>query len=110
MVNLKSYIIGFSLSLLLTVLAFVFVMQNLLSGTSLTILLIIFAIIQASVQLYFFLHLTSGPAWDKAIFIMAIGIVLITVVGSLWIMDHLNYNMMPEKMQHEMMKMENMYK
>jgi cytochrome o ubiquinol oxidase operon protein cyoD len=54
------------------------------------------AIAQLFVQLIFFMHLAdeSGPRWKLGALISAVGIILIVVVGSIWIMNHLNYNMM----------------
>ena len=48
-----------------------------------------------AVQLVFFLHLDeeSGPRYKLAAFGFMALILLIVVVGSLWIMQHLNYNM-----------------
>jgi cytochrome o ubiquinol oxidase subunit IV len=52
---------------------------------------------QMGVHLVFFLHITSGP--DNVSNVMALAfavlIVLLVIAGSLWIMAHLNHNMMP---------------
>ena len=63
-------------------------------------LIIGIALVQLVVQLIFFLHLLneSKPRWNLIFFISTIGIILIVVVGSVWIMNHLNYNMMPMQM------------
>jgi cytochrome o ubiquinol oxidase operon protein cyoD len=49
----------------------------------------------------FFLHLTTGPDNTNNILALAFGvfIVVLVVLGSIWIMSHLNHNMMP---MHEM--------
>ena len=49
------------------------------------------------VHLVFFLHITTGPDNVNNVMALAFGvlIVLLIMVGSLWIMGHLNQNMMP---------------
>lgn len=97
---MKKYITGFILSIILTLTAFLLVMQNLLSGPALVLVILGLALIQLWVQLIFFLHLDleKGPRWNLAIFISTVGIVLLLVVGSLVIMKNLNYRMTPAQM------------
>jgi len=97
--TLKSYIIGFVLSLLFTLTAFSLVMYPGFFHASYGVIvpgIIILAVIQLLVQLIFFMHLATedGPRWKLAALVSTIGIILIVVVGSIWIMNHLNYNMM----------------
>jgi cytochrome o ubiquinol oxidase operon protein cyoD len=49
------------------------------------------------IHLVFFLHITSGPDNTNNVLALAFGllIVLLVVGGSVWIMAHLNANMMP---------------
>ena len=93
---IRGYVIGFIASLLLTIGAFVCVQFQLLSGASLLIVIGVFAILQAIVQLYYFLHLGSEvkPRIRLLTFLFMFLILLIIVGGSIWIMQHLNYNMM----------------
>ena len=92
----KSYIIGFILSILLTIIPYALVVNHLLIGDSLIIAVIILGIVQLLVQLIFFLHLSSHPSqrWNLITFSFTVLIVVILVVGSLWIMYNMNYNMM----------------
>ena len=55
------------------------------------------AVAQMGVHLVFFLHITTGPDNVNNVLALAFGvlIVLLLIVGSLWIMYHLNHNMMP---------------
>ena len=55
------------------------------------------AIAQMGVHLVFFLHITSGPDNVNNVMALAFGllIVILLVFGSLWIMTHLDHNMMP---------------
>lgn len=105
-VSLKGYIVGFVLSLLLTIVAYLFVYEHtssqhgMFAHELLVPLLAVFALSQFVVQLVFFLHLGTErrPRWKQLVFWFMIVVVLILVVGSLWIMQNLNYNMMsPEE-------------
>ena len=92
----KSYIIGFILSILLTIIPYALVVNHLLVGYSLIIAVVILGIIQLLVQLIFFLHLSSHSSqrWNLITFLFTVLIVVILVIGSLWIMYNMNYNMM----------------
>ena len=61
------------------------------------IALFVLGIAQMGVHLVFFLHITTGPDNVNNLLALAFGvlIVLLLIVGSLWIMSHLNHNMMP---------------
>ena len=92
----KAYVVGFSLSILLTLAAYFLVANRLLSGGVLIAAVIGLALVQLAVQLIFFLHLgqESKPRWNLAVFLGTVSIILIIVIGSLWIMNNLNYNHM----------------
>jgi len=98
---LKSYVIGFLLSIILTLGAYFPVEMHVNSDHKMYshILLIMFivslAFIQMVIQLLFFLHLgkEAKPRWKTFMFVSFISVVLIVVVASIWIMTHLNYNM-----------------
>jgi cytochrome o ubiquinol oxidase subunit IV len=100
--TLTSYITGFVLSVLLTLAATGLIWIHINSGHTifthafLIAAILILAIAQLFVQLIFFMHLAdeSGPRWKLGALVSAVGIILIVVVGSIWIMNHLNYNMM----------------
>ena len=94
--TLTKYIIGFVLSLLLTLVAYFLVVNELMSGTTLVLTLGLLALVQMIVQLTYFLHLgdEAGPRLKLVSFAFMAGILLIVVVGSVWIMDNLNDNMM----------------
>lgn len=95
-VTYRNYLLGFALSLMTTLVAYFAVTQEWFQGWMLLGVLGFLALTQMLVQLYFFLHLGEElkprlRAWSFAF--MAI-ILLIIVGGSLWIMHHLDYNMM----------------
>lgn len=93
--RIRSFINGFALSLILTLLAYWFVVDAIFKGWVLLTVILVIAIIQFMVQLLFFLNLgqESKPRWKLVIFLSTLALVLIITLGSLWIMNHLNYNM-----------------
>jgi len=94
--SLTSYTIGFVLSIILTVAAYVLVLHHLLTGNLLIATIAGLALLQLMVQLLFFLHLNQVKSrWNAIIFWFMVLIVAIFVFGSLWIMKNLNYNMTP---------------
>lgn len=99
--NTSSYVAGFVLSLLLTLVAYTVTARY--SGTGHSGVLsrqffinavIALAVVQLLVQMVFFLHLDreSKPRWNLLIASFAAIVVLILVAGSLWIMNNLNYH------------------
>jgi len=60
-------------------------------------LLLALAVVQAICQSIFFLNVLSetGPRWNLLIFISTLSIMLIIIIGAIWIMQHLDANMMP---------------
>ncbi len=97
-----SYIIGFALSIILTLVAFLLVHIHVAHhhtyppDSFMMIILPVLAVIQLFVQLIFFLHLSreSKPRWNALALSFAITVIVILVIGSLWIMSNLNYRMM----------------
>lgn len=96
--SVKSYLTGFVLSIILTVLAFAIVMSATASRTVTITVVTIAAVIQILVHLVYFLHMnTSSKArWNLVVFLFTLIIIGIVVVGSLWIMYNLNLNMIPD--------------
>ncbi|MDE2312021.1 MAG: cytochrome C oxidase subunit IV family protein [Patescibacteria group bacterium] len=74
--------------------------------------ILLLAVVQAGVQLRLFLHLglNKSARWNLAVFISTFSLILIVVLGSLWIMNHLNYNMTPQQVNDYMMRSENMFR
>ena len=105
---MKSYIVGFVCAILLTCIAYFLVVDRVLSGTLLVWALMGLALVQVLVQLVFFLHFGQGKEakWNNAAFYFMLIVLVILVIGSLWIMQNLNYNMMmtPEQMDEYMLK------
>lgn len=93
-VRVKSYVIGFVLSIVTTLIAYLFVVNKFLPMTSLIYLVLGLALVQLVIQMVFFLHIGRGSRWKAVTFGFTILVVIIIVGGTLWIMANLNYNMM----------------
>jgi len=93
--TLKLYVIGFLLSIALTLCAFVIVGKHLLIGGVLVGVVLGLGFLQVLVQLLFFLHLgrESRPRWNLMVFLFMALVVIIIAGGSIWIMQNLNYRM-----------------
>ncbi|WP_044104621.1 cytochrome o ubiquinol oxidase subunit IV [secondary endosymbiont of Ctenarytaina eucalypti] len=94
--NYKSYLMGFILSLILTIIPFSVVMLDSGSESMLIAILVICAVVQITIHLVCFLHLntSSEKRWHLMAFAFSLMIMTILVVGSLWIMSYLHYNLM----------------
>jgi cytochrome o ubiquinol oxidase operon protein cyoD len=92
--TVRSYTVGFVSSLVLTLAAYLFVVNNVFSGWGLVFALAGLAVTQLLAQLVFFLHLgrESSPRWNLTVMLFAVMVVAIVVFGSLWIMKYLRYN------------------
>lgn len=90
----RAYVIGFVLSLVLTLGAYLLTVREVLSGWALVYVLAALAVVQLVVQLVCFLHLgkESKPRWNLTAAAFALIVVIILVFGSLWIMQNLSYN------------------
>ena len=98
--SLKSYITGFGLSLVLTVLSFGAVMSGFVPHEMILGAITVLAVVQLLVQLVFFLHLGAAPEQRNNTVIFVLTLLLITTVvsGSLWVMHNADVNMMPTQM------------
>ncbi|WP_260925711.1 cytochrome o ubiquinol oxidase subunit IV [Novosphingobium sp. 9] len=93
-----SYMIGFVLSVILTAIPFWLVGSGAISNHTTTALVITaFAVVQIVVHMIYFLHMNtkSEGGWTFMAMIFTVVIVAIALSGSLWVMWHLNTNMMP---------------
>jgi cytochrome o ubiquinol oxidase operon protein cyoD len=98
--SLKTYVIGFALSLILTVLSFGCVMSGSVPPHLVVPGIVAFCIAQLLVQLAFFLHLSAAPGQrdNLSIGVFTLLIIAIVVVGSLWVMHNMNAYMMPSSL------------
>ena len=103
-----AYIIGLALALILTGVSFWVASTGVLWGPGIATGLVVLAIAQIGIHLVFFLHITSGPDNTNNVLALAFGvlIVFLVMIGTIWIMAHMNANMMPDpaltnlQMQH----------
>lgn len=103
-----SYVVGLGLALLLTGISFWVASTSALWGPGVAVGLVVLAIAQMGVHLVFFLHITSGPDNTNNVLALAFGvlIVFLVMIGTIWIMAHMNANMGPSselmnlQMQH----------
>ena len=103
--GVQSYLLGLGLATLLTAVSFFIAGTHLVWGPSIPVALFVLAIAQMGVHLAFFLHIGTGPDSTNNVMALAFGvlIVLLLIAGSLWIMAHLNHNMVP---MDQMMQMQ----
>ncbi|TSJ60846.1 cytochrome o ubiquinol oxidase subunit IV [Starkeya sp. 3C] len=104
--SLGGYLIGFGLSVVLTAIPFWLVMTDTLGDATLTAIAIMaLAAVQIVVHMIYFLHMNfrSEGGWNMMAMVFTLILVVITLAGSLWVMYHLNANMMPGA--HDMRQM-----
>lgn len=102
--NYRSYIIGFILSVILTVIPFAIVMGETFGNPNWAIAIIfILGTSQMLVHLHYFMHvsLRVDEGWQAMSLIFTVLIIVIIMAGSIWIMFHLHENMMPAHEQIE---------
>ncbi|MGN7158467.1 cytochrome o ubiquinol oxidase subunit IV [Sphingomonas sp. SAFR-052] len=95
----REYVIGFLLSVVLTAIPFALVMTNAFADTRITAgIVMICAIVQIVVHMIYFLHMNtkSENGWTLMALIFTAILVVIVLSGSLWVMYHMNLNMMPQ--------------
>ncbi|MEH3106652.1 MAG: cytochrome o ubiquinol oxidase subunit IV [Sphingomonas fennica] len=93
----RGYLIGFVLSVVLTAIPFWLVMARPFGANATVLLVAAFAAVQIIVHMIYFLHMTtkSEGGWTMMALIFTAVLVVITLAGSLWVMVHMNSNMMP---------------
>lgn len=93
----KDYLVGFALAAILTIIPFWLVMGNVLAPDTTKWVILAFAAVQLIVQMIYFLHLNSKAegGWNMMALILTIVILVIVMAGSIWVMHHMNTNMMP---------------
>lgn len=94
--SVKEYVWGLIWSIVLTVIPFTMVMTSEFSTGVTMLVILVTAIAQMFVQLVFFLHMntSSEQTWNVTSAVFIVVIVAVVVLGSVWIMQHLNHNML----------------
>ena len=95
--GVRAYLIGLGLAALLTAGSFLLSTTHLVYGPGVPVALIVFAVAQIGIHLVFFLHLTTSPDNINNAMALAFGVLILVLLigGTLWIMGHMNANMMP---------------
>lgn len=94
--TLKLYLLGIAQCIILTLIPFYVVMNHLYSRMTTFGIIAVCAIAQFIVQAIFFLRLNSKTIQSKMnvmTFIFCIIVLLVVVMGSIWIMGNMDYNM-----------------
>jgi cytochrome o ubiquinol oxidase operon protein cyoD len=93
----RTYLTGFILSVILTAIPFAVVIWGGAPKSVAVAVVVGFAVVQIVVQMIYFLHLNpkSEGGWNLLALLFTLIIVVIVLSGSLWVMHHLNTNMMP---------------
>ncbi|HWE20828.1 MAG TPA: cytochrome o ubiquinol oxidase subunit IV [Hyphomicrobiaceae bacterium] len=94
--SVVSYTVGLGLAIVATIASFIVAQTNLLWPPGIPVGLIVLALAQIGVHLVFFLHLGTGADNTNNILALAFGMLIVFLVigGSIWIITHLNANMM----------------
>ena len=97
--ELRGYLIGLALAVLLTAASFWSISEHVIYGPGIVMALIVFGLAQVGVHLVFFLHLTTSPDNTNNALALAFGVLIVSLIflGSVWVMYHLNQNMMPAR-------------
>jgi cytochrome o ubiquinol oxidase operon protein cyoD len=106
--SLKSYTIGFILSVILTAIPFWLVMNKVFDNPATTGFVILgFAAVQIVVHMVYFLHMNAKVegGWSMLAMMFTLILVIIVLAGSIWVMYHMNQNMMPGMDAHQMRNM-----
>ena len=98
--SVKDYTIGFILSVILTAIPFWLVMTHQLAPGTTKFVILGFAAVQVVVHMIYFLHMNSKSegGWNMMALILTAILLFIVLTGSIWVMYHMNANMMPGMM------------
>ena len=95
--TVKGYLVGFALAVVLTAIPFWLVMAKVLPPEPTKFIILGLAAVQVVVHMIYFLHLNAKVegGWSMLATIFTIIVVVIMLAGSVWVMYHMNANMMP---------------
>jgi cytochrome o ubiquinol oxidase subunit IV len=93
---IRGYLTGLAFASALTVASFWAARTGLIYGPGVPIALVVLAVAQMGIHLVFFLHITTAPDNTNNVLALAFGvlIVFVLVFGTVWVMAHMNHNMM----------------
>jgi cytochrome o ubiquinol oxidase operon protein cyoD len=95
--EVRGYVLGLALAALLTIASFWADQTREIYASGIAMALLVLAVAQIGIHLIFFLHLTTDPDNENNILALAFGVLIVCLIvfGSLWVMLHLNHNLMP---------------
>jgi cytochrome o ubiquinol oxidase subunit IV len=90
------YVTGFGIAIALTLASFWVTRTDFIYGPALAVALLVLAVAQMGIHLVFFLHITTDPDNTNNVMALAFGVLIVCLVvfGSIWVMTHMNQNMM----------------
>jgi cytochrome o ubiquinol oxidase subunit IV len=93
----RGYLLGLGLATLLTIASFWAIQTREIYASGIAMALLVLAVAQIGIHLVFFLHITTDPDNQNNILALAFGVLIVCLIvfGSLWVMLHLNHNLMP---------------
>jgi len=99
----SGYMVGFVLSVILTAIPFWLIMNHIISDRTVAVMVLgAFAVAQILVHMICFLHMNGKieGGWTLLSTIFTVVFVAIGIAGTLWVMFHMNANMMPGHVGH----------
>ena len=104
-IQVRNYLVGLGLATVLTAASFWAAGTGLIYGPGIPVALIALAVAQMGIHLVFFLHITTGPDNSNNVLALAFGVLIVglVLIGTIWIMNHLDHNLMP---MGQMMRMQ----
>jgi cytochrome o ubiquinol oxidase operon protein cyoD len=93
--EVRGYVLGLVIALALTAASFWAVSSHEIYRQGAAVALLVLAVAQMGIHLVFFLHITTSPDNANNALALAFGVLIVCLVvfGSLWVMQHLNHNM-----------------
>ncbi len=109
--TMTSYVVGFMLSLVFTVVPYYLVVNRIFTGMTLLITILGFAMAQLVVQVVFFLHIGRGskPKWNLYFFVATFSAILVVVGGSIIIINNLHHNLATSDQTRRIIDSEGIY-
>ena len=101
--TMRDYVVGFALSVLLTAIPFALVMAKVALATPVLVgVILVCGALQVVVQMVYVLHMSpkAEGGWNLLALVFTGVLVVIVLAGSLWVMHHMNSNMMPSGHEH----------
>jgi cytochrome o ubiquinol oxidase operon protein cyoD len=95
--EVRGYLLGLGHAILLTIASFWADQTREIYSSGIAVALLVLAVAQIGIHLIFFLHITTDPDNANNILALAFGVLIVCLIvfGSLFVMLHLNHNLMP---------------